>query len=442
LVGLSTAIIAALPWIDKLPGSTDNLTESFAGLGARQVALIGTGQKLEDVLAREQARTKQVEGDTNKVKDAIKTLRNAYGDLGNAIKSKSDLARYASEQASNALDRELDQARESYNTNMGFLSSLYAEKIKLLNAGASEAISAIQAQIDAIDKQTETEDRSLQDQRDEERKTELQRALHTALSKGTAEDAARAKKDLSDFIAEVERRHLIQNRQDEKDALRDSIENIRTDTKAKEDALNAELRKAEDTQRDILSATERRIKDSKALLDGALDKELTRLATELKEKEDTEIGKLGATNNRLASEEQSQRDSYGRQLEDTKKYIGDLNALFQGVIFPSGGSPSGGGAPVQPTNPSPNYPPPPYGPNLPGYANGGIVTQPTLAMIGESGPEAIVPLSGGSMGGLTINFTQPVFFDREDTMNRFVDMIRKGIQRQDRLRFGGAYGGT
>jgi len=46
-------------------------------------------------------------------------------------------------------------------------------------------------------------------------------------------------------------------------------------------------------------------------------------------------------------------------------------------------------------------------PNIPMLANGGIVTSPTLAMIGEKGPEAVIPLSGpnanGGMGGNTIN---------------------------------------
>jgi hypothetical protein len=37
-------------------------------------------------------------------------------------------------------------------------------------------------------------------------------------------------------------------------------------------------------------------------------------------------------------------------------------------------------------------------------AAGGIVTSPTLALIGEAGPEAVVPLSKmGAMGGVTIN---------------------------------------
>lgn len=43
-------------------------------------------------------------------------------------------------------------------------------------------------------------------------------------------------------------------------------------------------------------------------------------------------------------------------------------------------------------------------PNIPMLAEGGIVTGPTLAMIGEAGPEAVVPLSKmGGMGGVTVN---------------------------------------
>ena len=46
--------------------------------------------------------------------------------------------------------------------------------------------------------------------------------------------------------------------------------------------------------------------------------------------------------------------------------------------------------------------------DIPGFANGGIVTGPTLAMVGEKGPEAIIPLSQlGNMGGggVTVNVT-------------------------------------
>ena len=45
-------------------------------------------------------------------------------------------------------------------------------------------------------------------------------------------------------------------------------------------------------------------------------------------------------------------------------------------------------------------------PYIPGLANGGLVTEPTLAMIGEAGPEVAIPLDRlGGLGGTTINVT-------------------------------------
>lgn len=53
-------------------------------------------------------------------------------------------------------------------------------------------------------------------------------------------------------------------------------------------------------------------------------------------------------------------------------------------------------------------------PESPGYQRGGIVTKPTLAMIGEAGPEAVVPLSSG-MGNtyVTVNVEGSVTSERD-----------------------------
>jgi hypothetical protein len=44
-------------------------------------------------------------------------------------------------------------------------------------------------------------------------------------------------------------------------------------------------------------------------------------------------------------------------------------------------------------------------PEIPNLAKGGIVSRPTLAMLGESGPEAVVPLGRNGGGGMTVNLT-------------------------------------
>ena len=59
-----------------------------------------------------------------------------------------------------------------------------------------------------------------------------------------------------------------------------------------------------------------------------------------------------------------------------------------------------------------------------GLAEGGIVTRPTFAMVGEAGPEAVVPLnkSAGLGGGVTINI-QGNFVGSEDEAMRLGNMI-------------------
>jgi hypothetical protein len=392
--------------------------------------------------AADAAKATASEAEYTKGADAIKKLKDAFGDLGNAIKSKGDQARYASEQTRQALDSELNSARANYNTQMGLISQLYAGKIKLLNAGATTQINAIQDQIDAIDKQTQTEELALTRAAEQKRLKELD---------GTA---------YVEYAAEVARNELLRTRDAEKETLRASIEDIRTKTQTQEDALNEELKAAQQNEQDILMATEKRLEQAKIDLDKALEITLTQLQKELQDKIDNELKLLGSTENRLADEEKAIRESYARQLAEAASFQKKLNALYSTVT----GAGGGGGMSVSDfmeetgltqsqandvvagyrANPSS----PEYAPvrdilsQVTGYGGGGIVTQPQLAMVGEAGPEAIIPLNeAGNMGGVTVNFTQPVFFDREDTMNKFVKLITDGVNRQQRLRFGGAYNG-
>ena len=61
-------------------------------------------------------------------------------------------------------------------------------------------------------------------------------------------------------------------------------------------------------------------------------------------------------------------------------------------------------------------------PNIPMLADGGIVTGPTIAMIGERGPEAVVPLRGRNSGGLGNTFNITV---QGGDPNAIVDALRR-----------------
>ena len=83
-------------------------------------------------------------------------------------------------------------------------------------------------------------------------------------------------------------------------------------------------------------------------------------------------------------------------------------------------------------------------PTIPTLAQGGIVKRPTLALVGEAGPEAVVPLNrarGGLGGGVVVNVMMPaggtVILDDESTAQRFGDFISDQVRQV--LRTQGAF---
>ncbi len=76
-----------------------------------------------------------------------------------------------------------------------------------------------------------------------------------------------------------------------------------------------------------------------------------------------------------------------------------INAINRALEFEVGGIDMPGAIPDLP---SVNVNPPDI-PTIPLLAKGGIVTRPTLAVVGEAGPEAVVPLSGPNANAITIS---------------------------------------
>lgn len=69
---------------------------------------------------------------------------------------------------------------------------------------------------------------------------------------------------------------------------------------------------------------------------------------------------------------------------------------------------------------------------LPHLARGGIVTRPTLALIGESGPEAVIPLGRSGGGGVTVHLhiNTPFNLSNEADVQRAGMILATEIRRQ------------
>lgn len=77
-------------------------------------------------------------------------------------------------------------------------------------------------------------------------------------------------------------------------------------------------------------------------------------------------------------------------------------------------------------------------PTIPLLAQGGIVTRPTLAMIGEAGPEAVIPLrpglaGAGGFGGISIYVSGNNFYGPNDLADQVGDALMKKLKREIRL---------
>lgn len=79
-------------------------------------------------------------------------------------------------------------------------------------------------------------------------------------------------------------------------------------------------------------------------------------------------------------------------------------------------------------------------PDIPKLADGGIVTGPTIALIGEAGPEAVVPLNrrnGFGASSITINVAGSVIEER-----RLIESIRRGLVDAQRSGYQLVYSNT
>jgi hypothetical protein len=68
-------------------------------------------------------------------------------------------------------------------------------------------------------------------------------------------------------------------------------------------------------------------------------------------------------------------------------------------------------------------------PDVPMLAKGGIVTKPTLAMIGEAGAEAVIPLNKAGAMGNTYNITVNGALDSEGTARTIVNLLNNSFYR-------------
>ena len=418
----------------------------------------------------------------NKAIDAIKS---EYGYSRETAKSLIQIAYDVRDARIQAIDEEMDKAQDAHKERLSQIEEQYRLTL-------TDAQKALQDQLDAIDKQTDAEELASTRASEQKKLIELQAAEKAAKTivetnikwnkqlqryewltfegrEDALKDYAAVRKAIDEYATEIQRKELLRSRQVEKDTLREKIDAIREGTseiaiQARKDA-DAKITEAKRALTETITLKENEKKIAEAdliILIGFYEKErdkkietelaqygITKLVLDAEEK----IAKSNFENHmkRLSDELETFTNNNDLMLKDAQDFVKNLNdelAKIQDVSYTVTRFEVGGSSIYTPSTSdeggetTPTFTPWPITPSE-DYATGGIVPgpvgMPQLATV--HGGETIIP-AGEFGGGIVVNFTQPIFFDREETMNKFVEMIRKGIRRQDRLNFGGAFAGA
>lgn len=353
-------------------------------------------QEAAQLSALEQRR----DNETDALKESLKTLKTNY-------------------------DRQVKALKDKAKQEIQVLTDAQKNKLQIIDAETLDQVNALQRQIDAINGLTDQEEKQLEEQAYNTRIAELQKEIATADS---AEERLKAQQKLNEEIAKRQRELLLEERKNQIESLKTQIENIQDNAQLRKDEiekqteieitaietrLDNELSGYESQYEAQQNALQERLSAIEAFYESeiqATKEKFEKLMTEealfeearqmvIKDNQD-EILKLLQTynpkwqdagqsfgqslldglNSTKATIQQTVKDMLGMLdfMENEKKYLSGL--VQTGLKTNNAGLVKWAKKQAESMG-------------IPMLAKGGLVKGPTLAMIGEKGPEAVIPLN-------------------------------------------------
>ena len=356
------------------------------------------------------------------------------------------------------LAKQREALREDYDRKLETYEKDAASRIGLVRAQSITEIKGIKERITALQRETEAEDDA---QRERENNIKRQAISNQWLAAGLRNDKEGMKKalnDLEEFERDLFKNRVRRDRQGEIERFNAAIEGIRERHEEAEKGLIRELeqkkRAAADELKEKILQTEETLKEEEKLAAGTLaiferitrehgeelEKQLAATKTHFKTLNEEEA--LQAEARKLAITESNDAiilllNTYNPQWQDAGRSWGaklvegleseraNVQAAVNSMLALIGQAKAAAASLIPPTSEAELMPPGipkeipgrelipagiPSGPRVTigprEFQRGGLVLQPTLALLGEKGPEAVVPLRGaGSLGTPMINIT-------------------------------------
>lgn len=457
--------------MDSIAKSTTTKKEATKAEGAGKKAIDATAEATKKAAEAEEERRKQQYENTVTQLDklgvaVVEALRRRYAA---EEKIESDFIVSQKNRETKALNDSLSTLKRNYDEQVRALkaknkqevdavTSAQKQKLQIIDAETLEQVKAIQSQIDGIRGLTKNEEKQLEEQAYNTRIAELQKEVLTAKS---ADERLKAQAKLDEEIQKRQRELLLREREAQIDALESQMQAIKdnaekrkekidlqtqTELSALEARLENELIQQEQSYIASETALQQKLEQTERFYDAEIESTRKRFETltsdealfaearilMLKENQDDMVklldeynpkwqdagqsfgqSMLNGLNSMKSSIQQTVNEIMGMvgKIENEKRYLQGL--IEQGKATGNKGLVNWAkqqGASL----------------GVPFLADGGIITAPTLAMVGEKGTEAVIPLN--RLGDFAGARETSIFLDgRRITQTiapTMVDMIR------------------
>jgi len=231
---------------------------------------------------------------------AIKAIRDEYGYVERTTESRTDLARRVHQANIAFLDEAARKARETHDERMKQLDEEYAGRMRMLDEETRLQLEALQGQIDGIDAQTKAEEKAERERKENLRTEQLKAQI------ALEEDAKRRtelEQDLSDHLADIERRQLLERRDAQKEALREQMEEVKQAAEQRKEQLRLELEQVKQSEIDTLNFKLSNIEAIKDAETRRLEEQIARIQQEREQVEALEVAKYNKAKETLEKEQ-------------------------------------------------------------------------------------------------------------------------------------------
>jgi phage tail tape measure protein, TP901 family, core region len=177
--------------------------------------------------------------------EIARQMKDKINDLGEAIISALK-EQYSKQRDAliDALKKEVDEVTKATDAKIAQYDREYNAKLSNLSAEEKAALASIQNQIDVLDGMTAAEDQAIRDSEYQQRLAKKQAELLNAES---AEERIKIQEELNKMIADKEREQLLQRRNEEKASLRQQMETLRDSFAQQKEALKEDFDNKKET---------------------------------------------------------------------------------------------------------------------------------------------------------------------------------------------------